>query len=65
MMLLARHFRQPREPWQEPCAGTGMFIDVEEMPGGNQHATCPRCNQSIVLTTTIPSASRGGGWDTP
>ena len=62
-MMLARHFTQPRRPYQEPCSGTGLVVDVEPITGLNiQHAECPDCKQSIVLTTVVPSAQRGGDW---
>lgn len=64
MLILARHFKQPRIPYQEPCAGTGLVVDVKPSTD-HQHETCPNCKQSIILTTVTPSARRGGDWQNP
>lgn len=68
MMMLARHFKQPRYSHQIPCNGTGLVVDVEPLPASStehQHATCSYCDQSVVLTTVTPNMSRGGAWGTP
>lgn len=68
MMLLSRHFEQPRVSYQEPCRGTGMEIGgVDPDPSGVaiQYASCPVCGQDkIVLTTVVPSRAPGGIWQT-
>lgn len=65
-MMLARHFTQPRRPYQEPCTGTGYVVDVEPISGIDpQQEFCPWCKQLIVLTMVTPSARRGGDWQKP
>lgn len=64
MMMLAKHFVPPRVSYQEPCKGTGLVVDIEPTKD-HQHADCPTCKQSIVLTTITPSMRRGGVWESP
>lgn len=63
--MLARHFTVPRQSYQRPCPGTGLFVDAEPAgPGSDhRHGVCPVCEQSIVLTTLVPDVSRGGIWE--
>lgn len=57
---IARHFTQPRRPFQIPCTGTGKVVFTLE-----SQIKCPDCEQGIVLTKIKPSVERGGDWQKP